>query len=111
MKSSSHQGNSKLWRLDVQDFEHVPADHPPDVDVNVQFLVGTHAGLLPCRPVADAMNVRDTRITLARLPAANAARSRRRPIPGSAAFVASLGDAGNTLAEDRQRANTNSPAF
>ena len=51
MKSSSSQGNSKLSRFDRQDLGHVAADHPADVDANFLFLVGLHAGLLPCRPV------------------------------------------------------------
>jgi hypothetical protein len=37
--------------FDVQDFGHIAADHPPDVNANLLLLVKTHAGLLPCRPV------------------------------------------------------------
>jgi hypothetical protein len=45
-------GKLEALAFDLQDFGHVAADHPPNVNADFLLLLGRHGGgLLPCRPV------------------------------------------------------------
>jgi hypothetical protein len=44
-------GELEAFFFDIQDLGHIASDHPADVYSDFLFLVGMHAGLLPCRPV------------------------------------------------------------
>ncbi len=44
-------GKLETLFFDGEDFGHIASNHPADVDADFLFLVGMHAGLLPCRPV------------------------------------------------------------
>src|SRR5262245_6455499 len=44
-------GELEAGPFDLEHFRHVAADHPTDVYAQLRFMVGAHAGLLPCRPI------------------------------------------------------------
>ena len=45
-------GKLEALALDVEHFGHVAANHPADVNSQLLAVIGSHVGLLPCRPVS-----------------------------------------------------------